>query len=229
MGNITSEGIRKNIEEHNYDYGHQMAEAGFVTYAMDWMNGGERSDAARLSGIAQGRDWCNLYYLNATMLGFTSLSLNLGHGRAATDFVATLPEVDASRLGVMGLSGGGTMTVWTALTDERFKAAEVICYSHLWAQFGLHDLNYCGMQVAPGLFRLVDLPDLQGLIAPRPLLIDIGLEDTCFSKDGALACFEQLKNIYAAAHASSSLELDCFPGGHAWGGRRSISFFQKYL
>ncbi len=28
------------------------------------------------------------------------------------------------------------MTIWTALTDDRMKAAEIICYSDLWACFG---------------------------------------------------------------------------------------------
>ena len=70
------------------------------------------------------------------------------------------------------------MTLWTTLCDERFKASEIICYSDLWPYFGMRDLNYCGMQVAPGLFKLVNLHDAQGLIAPRPLLVDIGANDT---------------------------------------------------
>ena len=129
----------------------------------------------------------------------------------------------------MGLSGGGTMTVWTALTDERFKAVEVICYSDLWAHFGFRDTNYCGMQVAPGLFNLVDLPDLQGLIAPKPLLVDIGANDDCFKSETALTCFAQVEKIYEAAGARDNLELDLFPGGHGWGGNKSVAFFNKHL
>lgn len=231
MGNEISGEVAAHIREYNYDYGHQMAAAGFVTYAIDWMGCGERNDAAKPHFLkhGEGRDWCNLYYLNATMLGMTSLSINLAHGGAATDFVGTLPEVDNSRLGVMGLSGGGTMAVWTALTDARFLATEVICYSDLWAKFGIEDLNYCGMQVAPGLFRLVDLPDLQGLLAPRPLLVDIGANDRCFLIDNAMECHRQVRAIYEAAGAGDALELDLFPGGHAWGGRRSVEFFGKHL
>lgn len=231
MGNAASEAVRQNIAAHNYDYGHQMAEAGFVTYAIDWIGCGDRNDNGKPHFFNQnhGRDWCNLYYLHATMLGMTSLSINLAHGRTATDFVATLPEVDAARLGVMGLSGGGTMTLWTALTDERFRAAEIICYSELWENFGIRDLNYCGMQVAPGLYNLVDLPDLQGLLAPRPLLVDIGTADTCFQVDGALECFRQLEAIYQASGHRENLELDLFPGEHAWGGNLSQAFFAKHL
>lgn len=231
MGNDSSDELRHAIKTFGYNYGHQMAKAGFITYAIDWMNGGERNDSNKPHYLTQnaGRDWCNIYYLHATMLGMTSLSINLTHGRAATDFAISLPHVDGSKLGVMGLSGGGTMTTWTALTDERFGAVEIICYSDLWAHFGFRDTNYCGMQVAPGLFALVDLPDLQGLIAPRPLLVDIGVHDTCFRVDTALQCFQQVEKIYEAAGVRDRLELDLYPGEHSWAGNKSREFFKKHL
>ena len=231
MGNDSLPELRADIESMNYNYGHQMAKAGFVTYAIDWIGAGERNDSNKphLSSANGTRDWCNLYYLQATMFGMTSLSINLAHGKAATDFACTLPNVDPDRLGVMGLSGGGTMTLWSALHDPRLKAVEIICYSNLWEAFGIQEINYCGMQVAPGLYKLVDLPDLQGLLAPRPLLIDIGVYDTCFRVDPTMECYKQLQAIYTAADASEYLELDLFPGSHAWGGNKSEAFFTKYL
>ena len=231
MGNSGDADIRREIGSLNYDYGHQMAQKGFVTYALDWMGCGERNDRLKphFLSTAGDRDWCNLYYLHATMLGMTPLSINLTHGRAATDFVCTLPEIDPARLGVMGLSGGGTMALWSALTDSRFKAAEIICYSDLWALFGIRDINYCGSQVAPGLYNLVDVPDLQGLLAPLPLLIDIGATDRCFQAPNATQCHRELRGIYEAAGALEHLHLDLFPGGHSWGGNQSEDFFRKYL
>ena len=228
MGNDTTPAMRQEIEAHHYNYGQVMAQQGFITYAIDWIGFGERNDNNKPnhSGLGAGRDWCNLYYLHATMFGMTSLSINVAHGKAATDVVSALPNVDAERLGVMGLSGGGTMTLWMALCDPRFKAAEIICYSDLWAAFGMRDINYCGMQVAPGLYKLVDLPDLQGLLAPRPLLIDIGAQDTCFKVDTAMQCYRQVEAIYRAAGASERLELDLHPGEHGWGGNKSEAFFR---
>jgi len=82
---------------------------------------------------------------------------------------ATLPkQVESKRLGVMGLSGGGALNLWMSLVDARIRATEIIGYSDLWADMGIRDTNYCGLQVAPGLCMLVDIPDLQGLLAPRP-------------------------------------------------------------
>ncbi len=231
MGNDSSPELRNQISLNNYNYGHQMAQSGFITYAIDWIGFGERNDNNKPNHLQTnyGRDWCNLYYLHATMFGMTSLSINVTHGKAATDFICSLPQVDSDKLGVMGLSGGGTMTLWMSLCDERFKATEIICYSDLWAHFGIRDINYCGMQIAPGLYKLVDLPELQGLLAPRPLLIDIGANDSCFKIDTAMACFKKLEKIYAAAQAAKKLELDLFPGEHGWGGGKSKAFFKKHL
>lgn len=231
MGNDSSPEMRDAIHRMNYNYGHQMAKEGYVTFAIDWMGMGQRCDSRKPHYRSNnfGRDWCNLYYLHATMLGMTSISINVAHGMAATDFACTLPHVDPDRLGVMGLSGGGTMTTWTALCDSRFRAAEIICYSDLWACFGIRDINYCGMQVAPGLYKLVDLPDLQGLLAPKPLLIDIGVHDTCFDVDTAIQSYRQIERIYGAAGARDMLELDLFAGEHGWGGNRSREFFGRYL
>ena len=230
MGNDSTPELKSYISQLNYSYGHQMAKAGFITYAIDWIGFGERNDNNKPNHrFQEGRDWCNLYYLHATMFGMTSLSINITHGKAATDFICSLPQVDSDKLGTMGLSGGGTIALWMSLCDERFKATEIICYSDLWAHFGIRDINYCGMQIAPGLYKLVDLPDLQGLLAPRPLLVDIGANDNCFKVDTAMACFKKLEKIYAAAKVSKNLQLDQFPGGHAWGGNKSAEFFKRHL
>jgi len=231
MGDASSPEKRAQILHQRTDYGLQMAKRGFVTFAIDWIGCGDRHDGRKPHHLKTNgsRDWCNLYYLHATLFGMTSLSINVAHGMAATDFVCTLPGVDPTRLGVMGLSGGGTMTLWSTLCDPRFKASEIICYSDLWACFGIRDLNYCGMQVAPGLYKLVDLPDLQGLIAPRPLLVDIATRDSCFLVDSAMPCYERVRAIYRAAGASDCLELDLFEGDHSWGGHKSEAFFRKHL
>jgi hypothetical protein len=93
----------------------------------------------------------------------------------------------------------------------------------------MRNVNLCGSQMTPGLFALCDVSDLQGLTAPRPLLIEIGLHDDCFHVDPAMTCSREVEKIYAAAGISDKLELDIFEGGHRWGGHKSIPFFQKWL
>ena len=130
----------------------------------------------------------------------------------------------------MGLSGGGTMTVWMGLTDRRFKAVDVICYAGPFYDIAFQTYNVCGMQITPGLFELVDTPELFGLLAPRPLLIEMGIHDDCFKIDHSYSeHYHRTQKIYAAAAAADRLELDMFPGGHAWGGNESTDFFRTQL
>ena len=113
--------------------------------------------------------------------------------------------------------------------DERIKAADIICYSDRFGAFGLRDVNLCNSQITFGLFDLCDVPDLHGLIAPRPLLVEIGAYDGCFKVDTAMSCYRDAQKIYAAAGAADRIELELFNGGHGWAGKRSFEFFKTHL
>lgn len=236
MGIAPSPESRENIKQHNYDYGLQMAKKGFVTYAIDLLGFGER-DAAKKPhyssaisvGGGPGRDPCNVYYLCATMLGTTVVAMNCSDTRLATDFVCEQSYVDGTNLGVMGLSLGGTMTTFMALYDKRFKAVDIICYAGPWHEIAFRTYNVCGSQLTPGIYDLVDVVDLQGLIAPRPLLMELGIFDSCFEANHSLKNYKQVEKLYTAAGAEEVLELDIFPDEHGWGGNKSDAFFRKYL
>jgi len=231
MGNRSTPEMRVNIEQHNYDYGLQMAKAGYAVIAIDWRGFGERDDRRKpnWNDNTNGRDICNLHYIRASMLGITVLGMDVHDGMCALDYLCSLDFVDEDRIGVMGLSFGGTMTTWMAICDERIKAADIICYSDRFADFGMRDINLCGSQITPGLYELCDVPDLQGLIAPRPVLVEIGVYDDCFLVDSAMSCYREVEKIYSAADAGDKLELDLFEGGHKWSGRSSFGFFKKHL
>lgn len=236
MGNRSSPALVNDIESQNYDYGLRMAQAGFVTIAIDWRGFGERDDRRKPNshGLSHepavtGRDLCNQHYLRASVLGMTVLGMDLHDACCALDYLCQQPFVDRERVGVMGLSLGGVMATWMAIVDERIKAADVICYSDRFADFGMRDVNFCGSQITPGLYALCDVPDLHGLIAPKPLLVEIGAYDGCFKVESAMSCYHEVKTIYSAAGVSDRLELDLFEGGHRWGANKSLEFFRKHL
>lgn len=81
-----------------------------------------------------------------------------------------------------------------------------------------------------GLYnKLVELADLQGMLAPTPLLMDLGLYDSCFMSDTSLPVLRRVEEIYKAAGAADKFHADIFPGEHAWGANKSVEFFSKYL
>lgn len=188
MGNDSRPELRANIELHNYDYGLRMAKAGYAVIAIDWRGFGDRDDRRKpnWNDPAGPRDYCNLHYLRATIMGMTVLGMDIHDGMCALDYLCEQDYVDVERIGVMGLSFGGTMTTWMSIVDPRIKASNIICYSDRLAAIGIRDLNFCGSQITPGLFTLCDIPDLQGLIAPKPLLVEIGVYDDCMLIDTAM-------------------------------------------
>jgi len=236
MGNRSTPQLAAEIVNHNYDYGLQMSLAGFAVIAIDWRGFGERDDRRKpnfndvdVQHPGMKRDLCNMHYLRETVFGSTVLGADVHDGMRALDYLCQQDFVDSDRIGVMGLSFGGCMATWMAICDARVKAADVICYSDRFADFGIRDVNFCGSQITPALYDLCDVPDLHGLIAPRPLLIEIGSFDECFKLDSAMSCFKEVEKIYSAAGARDCLVLDLFEGGHKWGGNKSLEFFREHL
>lgn len=231
MGNRSSPALRQVEDQIGPGYGLALAQAGFVTFAIDWMGKGDLDEDRYLSfGLdVGGRDWCNIYYLHATLLGMTPLGINVTHGSRMIDVVASFGYVDPYRVGVMGLSGGGTHALWTSLVDDRIKASEIICYSDSFARFAVAELNACGSQITPGLFDLVDISDMQGLVAPKPLMLDVAVYDTCFFFDAASACVERARAVYAAAGCSDVFASQQFQTEHGWEDRGSRDFFRRHL
>ncbi|MCC7491800.1 MAG: dienelactone hydrolase family protein [Fimbriimonadaceae bacterium] len=207
--------------------GSRLAERGYVVIAPDWRGFGERMDTDEWVR-RPGRDGCNVLYLAAGYFGFHLLTLNIHDGLRCIDYLLTRPEVAGDRLGVTGLSFGGTMTTWLAALDERLACAGICCYLST-----LHDAleraNFCGSQYVPGLGELADLSDLGGLIAPRPLLAEIGEQDLCFTIDDAQAACDQVAAIYAAAGVPERFAVDRFAGGHEVHGVELLAWFDRWL
>jgi len=112
-----------NIRMHNYNYGEQMAKAGYLTISPDLRVFGERRDGL---DPFPGLDPCNINFLKGAMLGINLLSLNIWDMMCCIDYLETRPEVSPDRIGMMGLSQGGVMTAFTTAMEPRIKAADII-------------------------------------------------------------------------------------------------------
>ncbi|NIA31509.1 MAG: prolyl oligopeptidase family serine peptidase, partial [Actinobacteria bacterium] len=196
-----------------------------ITIAIDWRGFGERSEG----DIFAGRDECNMNFIKCGLIGFNLLALDIFDGMRCIDYLCSLDFVDSDNIGCMGLSFGGTMTTWISIMDERVKAADIICYSARLSKFALKHGNFCGSQMFFGLYDLCDIPDLHGLIAPRPLMAEIGVHDMCFYSDEALSCSDEVKKIYTAAGVSDNYRTDIFDGGHGFASNKAFEFFEDKL
>jgi pimeloyl-ACP methyl ester carboxylesterase len=94
-------------------------------------------------------------------------------GDAACGLSALLADerIDGAKLGAMGHSYGGYVTILLAALDERVRFA---CASGSACSYKRRMLDRSGIefsQAIPGILNLVDIDGLVGLIAPRPLLL----------------------------------------------------------
>ncbi len=218
---------RSNIEAHNYDYARQFAERGYVVLAPDHRNFGERRYASERLGQ---RDPCNIMMLKAELLGRNMLLCNVWDARRGIDYLQSRPEVDPERIGAVGLSYGGTMTLWLAALDERIRAACVSCYVSRFGAYALAMDNTCGVQTPSCFLEYLDeMWELAALIAPRPLLVENGKADAGFPIEDSLTQHAQIARVYEVVGVPERADFDVFDGGHEFSGRKAFDWFARWL
>jgi dienelactone hydrolase len=208
----------------NADYAHQLATRGYVVLAPDLRCFGERLDWNPPDHYA-----CDTNLVHAVMAGVNPLAQNMWDMARALDVLAAHPLVDPDRIGMAGLSYGGTMTLFVSAWDERVAAAVVSGYFSSWAESHKMPWNMCGSQVLPGMLGRLEHVDLAALVAPRPLLIETGTDDDLFPAPVARSEFAKLRQVYAALGVPDRLEHDVFAGGHEWHGAEAYPFLERWI
>lgn len=131
--------------------------------------------------------------------GATWPGLHAWDDMRTVDYLATRPEVDASRIGVIGLSGGGFRTALLIAADARIKAASITGWMTQFAHQLKHHARHTWMVWLPGLYNALDLPDAVALHAPGALLVQQCRRDTLYPLSGMESAVEHLQRTYAKA------------------------------
>ena len=105
------------------------------------------------------------------------------------------------------------MTMMISAFDSRIKIAVPSGCMNLY-QERYQALSQCGAQLIPGLLRYGDTPEIFSLIAPRPMVIEIGTRDRLIPHDWAERGLARIRKAYRAAGAIEDLFVDRFDGGH---------------
>ena len=161
--------------------------------------------APDLRCFGERQDWnpedhyaCDTNLVHAAMAGWNPLTQNLWDLRRSLDVLAEHPLVDPARIGMVGISYGGTVTLFTAALDQRVAAAVVSGYFSSWAESHKMPWNMCGSQVLLGMLGRLEHEDLGALVAPRPLLVETGTEDLLFPVAAATESVRRTRLVYSA-------------------------------
>lgn len=218
------------VRSLNYDYAAQAARLGYVVIAPDWIPFGERRPPQWF--VRDGRDACDIASMAIEYFGHTLLAQNVWDGMRGVDLLARHPNVDAGRLGVIGLSYGGTMATHLLINDARLKAGVVSGYISTVRGDALNDRgkgNTCGAQYVPGLLAHGDIPEMLGLAVPKPILFEMGKRETCFHYPDMLAAYRKVSRMYRAAGHPERIGHDTFDADHMWSGRKAWSWLARWL
>jgi dienelactone hydrolase len=135
-----------------------------------------------------------------TFAGLTWPGIVFWDDMRTVDYLASRPEVDAKRIGCLGISMGGYRTAFLAGLDERIAAACVVGFmSTVRPMIRAHLDTHSFVHFVPGLHRWLDLPDVVSLMAPKPLLVQQCAQDLLFPPAGMKEAVEKIAAVYAKA------------------------------
>jgi len=224
---------KEHVQGYNYNYAEQFASHGYVTLAPDLRCFGERvDDPDEVYGyveIEEGDHWCDINFILGMLIGYNMLTLHIFDIGRGIDVLQSLEEVIKDRIGCVGLSQGGTTTLFSSAYHERIKVAGVSGYFNSWKVFPMDKGQICGSQIVPNLLSYGDHVEIAGLICSRPLFLEFGIQDPIFPIEGSRASYQRLKQMYEIAGVSEKLEVEEFEGEHMFKGNKIFKFFKKWL
>ena len=154
------------------------------------------------------------------MTGFRIFELMAG-----LNLLQARDDVRPDRLGAAGLSGGCWQSQVLAALDERVRAAILSGFfvtfeQTIWAE------DHCICHYPKGIARICEQPDIAALIAPRPIFVEWGTEDTPYPAEPA---FSIAKEAYRLLGAEQNIQIDRYAGGHRFHGEKSITWLVAEL
>src|SRR5215831_7313853 len=133
----------------------------------------------------------------------------------ALDVLCSRDDVDVSRIGCGGLSGGGLRTVFMGGLDPRIKAAVCVGFMTTWKDFLLHkSFTHTWMAYVPLLPNELDFPEILGLRLPQPTFVLNDENDDLYTPVEMREAERMLNDVYEKAGAQHNLKFCYYPGPH---------------
>lgn len=166
-----------------------------------------------IEGIHHGTHRYDRWWWNSR--GYTPAGVEAWNGIRAIDYLETRPEVDKTRIGLTGRSGGGAYSYWIAALDERIKAVAPVAGITSMKNHIVDGCieGHCDCMFMVNTYRW-DFPLLASLVAPRPMLIINTDNDRIFPTEGVVDVFTKTAKVYDRIGAKNSLGLAFYQGPH---------------
>ncbi|MCL6506499.1 MAG: hypothetical protein K6T59_05700 [Bryobacteraceae bacterium] len=236
-------------------YADELARRGFVVLVADAFYWGERRLQyrqpppeldQRLAGLRpEQREYVlavNAYLgertaeLN-TWLGFagtTWLGVVVHDDRRGVELLASLPEVDPSRIGCLGLSGGGYRATYLAGMEPRIRAAVITGWmTSLPTTLDIPYSVHRNLFDAFGLHAWLDHPDVAALAAPDcALFVQNCSRDRLFTREGMERAAAKIQAVYADLRRPERFRVKFYDVPHQFNAemqQEAFAWLQQWL
>jgi dienelactone hydrolase len=212
---------------YSKEYGLQCVEHGYATFALEQLGFGMRRDAAAREKGPPAYS-CQPAATAALLFGQTMIGWRAWDAMRAIDYLAGRPEIDIGRVATLGVSGGGTTSLFMAALDDRVKVGVVSAYFNTFRD-SIVSISHCPDNYVPGLATDMEMSDVAGLIAPRALFIESGRNDRIFPIAGSQKAEAHTRRIFATLGAADRMGYEIHEGGHEFYGIGAFDFLARRL
>ena len=208
-----------------------LARRGFLVLAIDPVGQGER--LAHLDPVthrsllpAGGTPEHRADGMQALLTGTNIARYFIWDGMRGVDYLRSRDDVDKTRIGAAGNSGGGTQSAYISTLDSRIAASVISCYltswETMWTDPGPQDSEQVFTRFLADHLNFADF--LTG-IAPRPVQMEVATRDF-FPIEGAHATFAEAKNMFHLLGADEHISFYEAGDTHGWSKPRRLSTYK---
>lgn len=197
-------------------FGDELAKRGYVVFAADALFWGDRGRKEGVEHTAQQALASNLMQMGMTWVGVITWD-----DIRSAEFLASLPEVDPTRIAAMGLSMGCHRTWMLSAASDRIAAGAAICWMGTTEALMAPGNNQTGghssySMLVPGLRNYLDYPDVASIACPKPMLFYNGDQDGLFPVKGVQDAYAKLHRVWAGRNADDKLVTRLWPRPHVF-------------
>ena len=212
-----------------------IARAGIIVLVTDPMGQGERMEYISQSGKAVLNTATRNHQQAGTqcfLCGYPLIRYFLADALRSVDFLCSLDEVDSSKIGATGISGGGTMTSLLMAYDRRIAAAAPGCWPSAGREYFAAGSAPDSEQIWPNALTFgIDVFELMACMCPRPLLL-LAAEYDFIPIEGVKRLHTETARLYGLAGAEKNVQLSIAKEPHGYSlvsAMHAATFFAEHL
>jgi dienelactone hydrolase len=205
------------VVDGDRDFGIGCMKRGIAALCIEQRSFGERGEKKQ---AMTSPHMCHDATMHALLLGRTLLGERIFDVDRGIDYLLYRKDADMKRIGVMGNSGGGTVTIYAAAILPRIAFAMPSC-SFSTFKDSIMSIYHCADNYVPGLATFADMSDVMGAFAPKPVVVVTGRDDEIFPLKATRRAFKHLRAIYRGFNAEDKCHLVVGEGDHRFYAEKS--------